>query len=85
MGCRTAAKRCGRRTEVQGVIKAIGGIVLVVVGVACIAASLGAATPAVVAAGTMIGSGTTVLELQIQPKGHRMFIMEVLVILTVRL
>lgn len=69
----------------QGVIKAIGGIVLVVVGVACIAASLGAATPAVVAAGTMIGSGTTVLELQIQPKGHRMFIMEVLVILTVRL
>ena len=46
--------------EVQGVIKAIGGIVLVVVGVACIAASLGAATPAVVATGTMIGSGTTV-------------------------
>ncbi|MFR6393683.1 MAG: hypothetical protein ACLUN0_13080 [Roseburia sp.] len=53
-------KDAAEEREVQGVIKAIGGIVLVVVGVACIAASLGAATPAVVAAGTMIGSGTTV-------------------------
>lgn len=53
-------KGAAEEREVQGVIKAIGGIVLVVVGVACIAASLGAATPAVVAAGTMIGSGTTV-------------------------
>ena len=50
-------KDAAEEREVQGVIKAI---VLVVVGVACIAASLGAATPAVVAAGTMIGSGTTV-------------------------
>ena len=47
-------KDAAEEREVQGVIKAIGGIVLVVVGVACIAASLGAATPAV------IGSGTTV-------------------------
>ena len=53
-------KDAAEEREVQGVIKAIGGIVLVVVGVACIAASLGAATPAVVATGTMIGSGTTV-------------------------
>ena len=53
-------KDAAEEREVQGVIKAIGGIVLVVVGAACIAASLGAATPAVVAAGTMIGSGTTV-------------------------
>lgn len=53
-------KDAAEEREVQGVIKAIGGIVLVVVGVACIAASLGAATPAGVATGTMIGSGTTV-------------------------
>ena len=46
-----------QQRETQGVWQAIGGVVLVVVGVTCIVATAGAATPLVIA-GAVAGGGT---------------------------
>ena len=46
--------------ETQGVWKTVGGVVLVGVGVACIIATAGAASPIVAAVGVAVGTGTTI-------------------------
>ena len=53
-------KDAAEERETQGVWKTVGGVVLVGVGVACIIATAGAASPIVAAVGVAVGTGTTI-------------------------
>ena len=53
-------KDAAEERETQGVWKTVAGVVLVGVGVACIIATAGAASPIVAAVGVAVGTGTTI-------------------------